>query len=113
MSRATCIPARTPEDTPIIAEAAAFHDGIVVVQADEIAGQSELPRVRYSGRLGGPRLTSDTTMRHTRHICKKRPHDDHSTGEQRCDSGVRSPHARPAGSARAARPVVTPGASAP
>src|SRR6476469_6316431 len=37
------------EDTPIIAEAAAFHDGIVVVQADEIVGPGELPRVDIPG----------------------------------------------------------------
>lgn len=34
------------EDTPTIAEAAAFHDGVVIVQADEIVDDSDdLPRV--------------------------------------------------------------------
>lgn len=38
------------EDTPTIAEAAAFHDGVVIVQADEIVGGSEdLPRVDIPG----------------------------------------------------------------
>ncbi len=34
------------EDTPTIAEAAAFHDGVVVVQVDEVVGErGDLPRV--------------------------------------------------------------------
>jgi len=37
------------EDTPTIAEAAAFHDAIVVVQADEIVGPGKLPRVDIPG----------------------------------------------------------------
>jgi malonate decarboxylase alpha subunit len=38
------------EDTPTIAEAAAFHDGVVIVQADEIVGGSDdLPRVDIPG----------------------------------------------------------------
>ncbi|MEU5381894.1 MULTISPECIES: malonate decarboxylase subunit alpha [unclassified Streptomyces] len=37
------------EDTPIIVEAAAFHDGVVIVQADEIVGAGELPRVDIPG----------------------------------------------------------------
>jgi malonate decarboxylase alpha subunit len=37
------------EDTPIIVEAAAFHDGVVIVQADEIVGDGELPRVDIPG----------------------------------------------------------------
>ncbi|GAB4054960.1 malonate decarboxylase subunit alpha [Catellatospora paridis] len=37
------------EDTPIIAEAAAFHDGVVVVQADEIVKVGSLPRVDIPG----------------------------------------------------------------
>ena len=38
------------EDTPTIAEAAAFHDGVVVVQANEIvAGSGDLPRVDIPG----------------------------------------------------------------
>jgi malonate decarboxylase alpha subunit len=38
------------EDTPTIAEAAAFHDGVVIVQADEIVGVSDdLPRVDIPG----------------------------------------------------------------
>jgi malonate decarboxylase alpha subunit len=37
------------EDTPIIAEAAAFHDGVVVVQADEIVPAGRLPRVDIPG----------------------------------------------------------------
>jgi malonate decarboxylase alpha subunit len=37
------------EDTPVIAEAAAFHDGVVIVQADEIAGPGDLPRVDIPG----------------------------------------------------------------
>jgi malonate decarboxylase alpha subunit len=37
------------EDTPTIAEAAAFHDGVVIVQADEIVDSSELPRVDIPG----------------------------------------------------------------
>jgi malonate decarboxylase alpha subunit len=35
------------EDTPVIAEAAAFHDGVVVVQVNEVV--SELPRVDIPG----------------------------------------------------------------
>jgi malonate decarboxylase alpha subunit len=38
------------EDTPTIAEAAAFHDGVVIVQADEIVdGSDDLPRVDIPG----------------------------------------------------------------
>ena len=37
------------EDTPTIAEAAAFHDGVVIVQADEIVGGDDLPRVDIPG----------------------------------------------------------------
>jgi malonate decarboxylase alpha subunit len=38
------------EDTPTIAEAAAFHDGVVIVQADEIVDDSgDLPRVDIPG----------------------------------------------------------------
>jgi malonate decarboxylase alpha subunit len=37
------------EDTPTIAEAAAFHDGVVIVQADEITGPGGLPRVDIPG----------------------------------------------------------------
>jgi malonate decarboxylase alpha subunit len=38
------------EDTPTIAEAAAFHDGVVIVQADEIVDDAEaLPRVDIPG----------------------------------------------------------------
>ena len=37
------------EDTPVIAEAAAFHDGVVIVQADEITGPGDLPRVDVPG----------------------------------------------------------------
>nr|WTB34029.1 malonate decarboxylase subunit alpha [Streptomyces sp. NBC_00830] len=37
------------EDTPIIVEAAAFHDGVVIVQADEIVGEGELPRIDIPG----------------------------------------------------------------
>src|ERR1700754_1633748 len=38
------------EDTPTIAEAAAFHDGVVIVQVDEIVETSkELPRVDIPG----------------------------------------------------------------
>jgi malonate decarboxylase alpha subunit len=38
------------EDTPTIAEAAAFHDGVVIVQADEIVdGVENLPRVDIPG----------------------------------------------------------------
>ncbi|MET0455099.1 MAG: malonate decarboxylase subunit alpha [Mycobacterium sp.] len=38
------------EDTPTIAEAAAFHDGVVIVQADEIVdGVGGLPRVDIPG----------------------------------------------------------------
>ncbi|HZA10325.1 malonate decarboxylase subunit alpha [Mycobacterium sp.] len=37
------------EDSPIIAEAAAFHDGVVIVQADEIVESGELPRVDIPG----------------------------------------------------------------
>lgn len=37
------------EDTPILAEAAAFHDGVVIVQADEIVGTGQLPRVDIPG----------------------------------------------------------------
>src|SRR6476620_10304087 len=33
------------EDTPTIAEAAAFHDGVVIVQANEIVDTASLPRV--------------------------------------------------------------------
>ena len=37
------------EDTPTIAEAAAFHDGVVIVQADEIVDTAALPRVDIPG----------------------------------------------------------------
>jgi malonate decarboxylase alpha subunit len=38
------------EDTPTIAEAAAFHDGVVIVQANEIVdGSDDLPRVDIPG----------------------------------------------------------------
>ncbi|MEN4478831.1 malonate decarboxylase subunit alpha [Mycolicibacterium cosmeticum] len=38
------------EDTPTIAEAAAFHDGIVIVQADEVVDRvDDLPRVDIPG----------------------------------------------------------------
>ena len=37
------------EDTPTIAEAAAFRDGIVIVQADEIVDTDALPRVDIPG----------------------------------------------------------------
>jgi malonate decarboxylase alpha subunit len=38
------------EDTPTIAEAAAFHDGVVIVQADEIVSDAKaLPRVDIPG----------------------------------------------------------------
>jgi malonate decarboxylase alpha subunit len=38
------------EDTPTIAEAAAFHDGVVIVQADEIVDDADaLPRVDIPG----------------------------------------------------------------
>ncbi|WP_433556229.1 malonate decarboxylase subunit alpha [Pseudonocardia xinjiangensis] len=37
------------EDTPTIAEAGAFHDGVVIVQANEIVGSEELPRVDIPG----------------------------------------------------------------
>ncbi|WP_327371678.1 malonate decarboxylase subunit alpha [Streptomyces sp. NBC_01217] len=37
------------EDTPIIVEATAFHDGVVIVQADEIVGEGELPRIDIPG----------------------------------------------------------------
>ncbi|MET7422653.1 malonate decarboxylase subunit alpha [Dactylosporangium sp. NPDC005555] len=37
------------EDTPTIAEATAFHDGVVVVQADEIVAAGALPRVDIPG----------------------------------------------------------------
>jgi len=37
------------EDTPTIAEAAAFHDGMVIVQANEIVDTAALPRVDIPG----------------------------------------------------------------
>ncbi|MDT5181560.1 MAG: malonate decarboxylase alpha subunit [Mycobacterium sp.] len=37
------------EDTPTIAEAAAFHDGVVIVQTDEIVDVEDLPRVDIPG----------------------------------------------------------------
>lgn len=37
------------EDTPTIAEATAFHDGVVLVQADEIVPAGTLPRVDIPG----------------------------------------------------------------
>ncbi|WP_319429898.1 malonate decarboxylase subunit alpha [Mycobacterium sp. RTGN5] len=37
------------EDTPTIAEAAAFHDGVVIVQANEIVATSALPRIDIPG----------------------------------------------------------------
>jgi malonate decarboxylase alpha subunit len=37
------------EDTPTIAEATAFRDGVVIVQADEIIDSGELPRVDIPG----------------------------------------------------------------
>jgi malonate decarboxylase alpha subunit len=37
------------EDTPTIAEAAAFHDGVVIVQTNEIVDTASLPRVDIPG----------------------------------------------------------------
>ena len=37
------------EDTPTIAEAAAFRDGVVLVQVNEMVGHGELPRVDIPG----------------------------------------------------------------
>jgi malonate decarboxylase alpha subunit len=37
------------EDTPTIAEAAAFHDGVVIVQADKIVEPGTLPRIDIPG----------------------------------------------------------------
>ncbi len=37
------------EDTPTIAEAAAFHDGVVIVQVDQIVDSESLPRVDIPG----------------------------------------------------------------
>jgi len=37
------------EDTPTIAEAAAFHDGLVIVQANEIVDTAALPRIDIPG----------------------------------------------------------------
>jgi malonate decarboxylase alpha subunit len=37
------------EDTPTIAEAAAFRDGVVIVQADRIVDRADLPRVDIPG----------------------------------------------------------------
>ncbi|WP_123024227.1 malonate decarboxylase subunit alpha [Mycolicibacterium stellerae] len=37
------------EDTPTIAEAAAFHDGVVIVQADQIVESESLPRIDIPG----------------------------------------------------------------
>ena len=37
------------EDTPTIAEAAAFHDGVVIVQVDQIVDAASLPRVDIPG----------------------------------------------------------------
>lgn len=37
------------EDTPTIAEAVAFHDGIVIVQANDIVDTADLPRVDIPG----------------------------------------------------------------
>lgn len=37
------------EDTPTIAEAAAFHDGVVLVQVNEIVERADLPRVDIPG----------------------------------------------------------------
>lgn len=37
------------EDTPTIAEAAAFHDGVVIVQANEIVDTETLPRIDIPG----------------------------------------------------------------
>lgn len=37
------------EDTPTIAEAAAFHDGVVIVQADRIVEPGALPRIDIPG----------------------------------------------------------------
>ncbi|AWT57449.1 malonate decarboxylase subunit alpha [Mycolicibacterium smegmatis] len=37
------------EDTPTIAEAAAFHDGVVIVQADRIVEPGTLPRIDIPG----------------------------------------------------------------
>lgn len=37
------------EDTPTIAEAAAFHDGVVIVQVNELVDTADLPRVDIPG----------------------------------------------------------------
>ena len=41
------------EDTPTIAEAAAFHDGVVIVQANEIVDTACAPTGRHPRQLGG------------------------------------------------------------
>ena len=43
------------EDTPTIAEAAAFHDGVVIVQANEIVDTGEPAPGRHPRQLGGLR----------------------------------------------------------
>ena len=40
------------EDTPTIAEAAAFHDGVVIVQADEIVDTRRASARRHPRQLG-------------------------------------------------------------
>jgi malonate decarboxylase alpha subunit len=47
------------EDTPTIAEAAAFHDGVVIVQADEIVDFEALPRVDIPGSWVDYVVTAD------------------------------------------------------
>jgi malonate decarboxylase alpha subunit len=47
------------EDTPTIAEAGAFHDGVVIVQADEIVDFEELPRVDIPGSWVDYVVTAD------------------------------------------------------
>ena len=51
------------EDTPTIAEATAFRDGVVLVQADEIVDIGELPRVDIPGRLGRSRRRGRPAVR--------------------------------------------------
>ncbi|HEY6575581.1 MAG TPA: malonate decarboxylase subunit alpha [Mycobacterium sp.] len=48
------------EDTPTIAEAGAFHDGVVIVQADEIIDFEELPRVDIPGSWVDYVVTADS-----------------------------------------------------
>jgi Malonate decarboxylase, alpha subunit, transporter/Flavodoxin-like fold len=49
------------EDTPVIVEAAAYHDGIVIVQVNQIVGLWTVPLLHYSITVSPYEGTSSTS----------------------------------------------------